>query len=48
MVQSPQSIFAPILYLFTICEDTYFVRSNKYLWIYEDTFEQRYLDMIAH
>ena len=29
---------------------TYFVRWNKYLYIYEDTFdfEQRYLEMIAH
>ena len=32
------------------CEDTYFVRWNKFLPIYEDTFEQSYLEleMILH
>ena len=30
------------------CKDTtFFVRQNKYLHIYEDNFEQRYLEMVA-
>ena len=30
------------------CKETYFLRWNKYLCIYKDTFERRYLEMIAH
>ena len=30
------------------CKDTYSIRWNYYLHIYEDTFVQRYLEMIAH
>ena len=30
------------------CKDAYFVRWNKCLCIYKDTFKQRHLGMIAH
>ena len=30
------------------CENMYFIRYNKCLCIFKDTFERRYLEMIAH
>ena len=44
-VQSFLSIFAH-KYLYN-CKDTYFFLQNKNLCIYEDSLEQRYLEMIA-